>query len=154
VRAGELDEAPWRGLLDAADSRGTEVGDAAKDRIDALADQARDAGDKRAEQRLRREAADAGKRATRRGRTDALDTGLALVGAWLRDLAATADGAAELVLTADREHELREDAQALDPRRARRGAELVMDTRRRLTVNVSEELALEALAFRLEFVVK
>ena len=27
-----------------------------------------------------------------------------------------------------------------------------MDTRRRLTVNVSEELALEALCFRLEFV--
>jgi hypothetical protein len=37
----------------------------------------------------------------------------------------------------------------LDPRRARRGAEEVMDTRRRLTVNVSEELALEALCFKL-----
>jgi hypothetical protein len=42
----------------------------------------------------------------------------------------------------------------LDPRRARRGAELVMDTRRRLMVNVSEELALEALSFRLEFLLR
>jgi hypothetical protein len=40
----------------------------------------------------------------------------------------------------------------VDPRRARRAAELVMDTRRRLSVNVSEELALEALVFRLEAV--
>ena len=31
-----------------------------------------------------------------------------------------------------------------------RGAELVMETRRRLDVNVGEELALEALVFRLE----
>ena len=42
-------------------------------------------------------------------------------------------------------------AGTVDPRRARRAAELVMDTRRRLQVNVSETLALEALAFRLEF---
>ena len=42
--------------------------------------------------RRRREA---GKRASRRGRTEALDTGLALVGAWLRDLAAIGDGAPE-----------------------------------------------------------
>ena len=34
------------------------------------------------------------------------------------------------------------------PRAARRAAELVQDTRRRLDLNVSEELALEALAFR------
>jgi DNA polymerase-3 subunit delta' len=154
VRAAELDDAPWRALLDAADRRGAEVGDAAKARLDALADQARDAADRRTEQRLRKEAVDAAKRAGRRGRTDALDAGLALIGAWLRDLAAAADGAPELVLTADREDELRADAEGLDPRRARRGAELVMDTRRRLTVNVSEELALEALAFRLEFVMR
>ena len=97
VRAAELDAAPWRALLDAADRRGAEVGDAAKARLDALADQARDAADRRAEQRLRKEAVDAAKRAGRRGRTDALDAGLALIGAWLRDLAAAADGAPELV---------------------------------------------------------
>jgi DNA polymerase-3 subunit delta' len=150
ARSGALDDAPWGALLEAAEARGAEVGESVKERIDALADQAADAADKRTEQRLRREAAEAGKRASRRGRTDALDTGLALVGAWLRDLAAVGDGAPELVLTADREAELRDDAAGLDPIRARRGAELVMDTRRRLSVNVSEELALEALSFRLE----
>jgi hypothetical protein len=46
--------------------------------------------------------------------------------------------------------ELRADARDVAPARARRGGELVMETRRRLTVNVNEELALEALAFRLE----
>jgi DNA polymerase III subunit delta' len=154
TRSGELDDAPWKGLLDVAEKRGEEVGDEVKARLDALADQAKEAADRRTEQRLRREAAEAGKRAWRRARTEALDTGLALVGAWLRDLAAVGDGAAELVLTADRERELGEDASGLDPRRARRAAELVMDTRRRLMVNVSEELALEALAFRLEFLLR
>jgi len=154
ARSGELDDSPWKGLLDAADRRGAEVGDEVRARLDALADQAKDAADKRTEQRLRREATDAGKRASRRGRTEALDTGLALVGAWLRDLAAIGDGAPDLVLAADRESELKDDADGLDPRRARRGAELVMDTRRRLMVNVSEELAVEALAFRLEFLLR
>ena len=154
ARAGELDDSPWQGLLDVAERRGAEVGESVQERLESLADQARDAADRRAEQRLRKEAAEAGKRASRRGRTEALDTGLALVGAWLRDLAAVGDGASELVLAADREPELRDDAAGLDPRRARRAAELVMDTRRRLTVHVSEELALEALAFRLEFLLR
>jgi DNA polymerase-3 subunit delta' len=154
ARTGALDGAPWKGLLEAAEKRGSEVGDTVSERLGALADQAKDAADKRTEQRLRREAAEAAKRAFRRGRTDALDTGLALVGAWLRDLAAIGDGAPELILAADRSEQLCEDAEDLDPRRARRGAELVMDTRRRLMVNVSEELALEALAFRLEFLLR
>ncbi len=57
-------------------------------------------------------------------------------------------------LNADRGAELAEDAEGLDPRRARRAAELVMGTRRRLSVNVSEELAVEALAFRMEAVLQ
>ena len=65
--------------------------------------------------------------------------------------AAAGDDAADLVLNADRRAELEATAGTVDPRRARRAAELVMDTRRRLQVNVSETLALEALAFRLEF---
>lgn len=154
MRSNELDSAPWKALLDAAAERGAEVADGVRARLDELADQAKDAADKRAEQRLRKEAADAAKRAERRGRTEALDTGLALVAAWFRDLAAVGDGAGELVLNADRADELRADAQGVDPRRARRSAELVMDTRRRLSVNVSEELALEALAFRAEYLLR
>ena len=69
----------------------------------------------------------------------------------MRDLVAVAERAPELVLNSDREPELAELAAGLDPRRARRAGELVMETRRRLTVNVSETLALEALAFRVEY---
>jgi len=154
ARAAELDSAPWRGLLDAAEKRGGEAGEEVKARFDALADQAKDASDRRREQRIRKDGADAAKRATRRGRNEALDTGLALVASWLRDLAAVGDGATGVVLNSDRAAELAEDAEGLDPRRARRAAELVMDTRRRLSVNVSEELAAEALAFRVEAVLR
>lgn len=154
ARSAELDAAPWRGLLDAAEKRGAETGEDVLARFDALAAQAKDSSDRRGEQRIRKEGADAAKRATRRGRTDALDAGFALVAAWLRDLAAVGDGAWDVVFNADRSDELAEDSEGLDPRRARRAAELVMDTRRRLGVNVSEELAAEALAFRLEAVLR
>ena len=100
--------------------------------------------------RRAREGEEAAKRATRRARTAALDLGLGLIGRLVRDLAAVADGAPELVLNSDRREPLEADADGLDRRRARRGAELAMDTRRRLQVNVSEELALEALLHRLE----
>ena len=50
----------------------------------------------------------------------------------------------------DRLEKLRAQSAGLDPARARRGAELVQETRRGLDLNVSEELALEALFFRLE----
>ena len=78
-------------------------------------------------------------------------SGLGLLGAWLRDLAAVGEGAAELAAQLRPARGARGAATGLDPRRARRAAELVMDTRRRLQVNVSEALALEALAYRLEF---
>jgi DNA polymerase-3 subunit delta' len=94
--------------------------------------------------------ADEAKRAGRRRRTEVLDLGLGLCAAWLRDLAATALGAEEAVFNRDRLEALRAAADGLDPAPPRRGAELVQDTRRRLELNVSEELALESLHFRLE----
>jgi DNA polymerase III subunit delta' len=94
------------------------------------------------------------RRASRRSRTESLDLGLGLIAAWLRDLAATAEGAGELVFNLDRADEIAGLADGLDPRRARRAGELAMDTRRRLTVNVNEQLALEALAYRLEFLLR
>ena len=70
---------------------------------------------------------------------------------WLRDLAATALGAEEAVFNRDRLEALRAAvSDGLEPAAARRAAELVQDTRRRLDLNVSEELALEALCFRLQ----
>ena len=89
------------------------------------------------------------RRTERRARTRALDLGLALCCAWYRDLAAVASGAGDVVLNADRMEELTKDAEGLQPERARRALEWVLDTRRRLRVNVSEELALEALWLRL-----
>jgi DNA polymerase-3 subunit delta' len=149
ARSGELRGAPWRRMLSAAEEAGAKAGEETVARFAALAAEAgEDEG--RAGRRAAREAEEAGRRAARRARTAALDAGLGLLAAWLRDLAAVADGAEDLVLNADRLDRLRGAAAGLDARAARRGGELVMDTRRRLTVNVGEELALEALVFRLE----
>jgi DNA polymerase-3 subunit delta' len=92
---------------------------------------------------------DEAKRAGRRCRTEMLDLALELSASWFRDLAATASGAPEVVDNRDYIAELQARAASLDPSRPRRAAELVQDTRRRLDLNVSEELALEALSFRL-----
>jgi DNA polymerase III subunit delta' len=149
ARSGELAGAPWTGLLGAAEAAGAQAGEAARGRLASLDEDAGEAigpGVRRRE----REAEEAARRVARRARTEALDLGLALIAAWLRDLAAVADGAEDLVLNTDRARDLGTLAAGLDGRRARRGAELVMETRRRLQVNVAEELALEALVFRLE----
>ena len=133
--------------MEAAEAAGAQAGEAARERLASLeADQ----GSGPAARRSEREATEATRRVARRARTEALDLGLALIAAWLRDLAAVADGVDGLLLNTDRAEELRTMSEGLDGRRARRAAELVMDTRRRLQVNVAEELALEALVFRLE----
>lgn len=147
---GELAAAPWTALLEAADAAGEREAAAVR----AAAEEAEESAAERGGQAARRRARDAedlARRASRRARTQALDLGLGLLAAWVRDLAATAEGAAALVLNADRVGELERAGGEVDPRRARRGAELIMETRRRLQVNVSEALALEALVFRLEF---
>jgi DNA polymerase-3 subunit delta' len=69
------------------------------------------------------------------------------------DLVALAHGAADLVRNADRLSELRADAElghGSDMGALRRAIELVEDTRQRFGLNVSEDLALEALTYRLE----
>jgi DNA polymerase III subunit delta' len=133
---------PWRALLTTAEATGTEAEDAARDALE----EEKSTGLKRSA----RDISDASKRAGRRRRTEILDLGLELYAAWFRDLAAVASGAEDVVFNRDRLGELRAQAKGLDPGRARRAVELVEDTRRRLSLNVSEELALEALSFRLE----
>jgi DNA polymerase-3 subunit delta' len=90
------------------------------------------------------------RRTRRRVETGALDLGLQLSALWLRDVACVAWGAEDLVHNVDRADALAEDAAGRDPQRLRAGVELVEDTRRRLRSNVTEELALETLAYRLE----
>jgi DNA polymerase-3 subunit delta' len=102
--------------------------------------------------RAKREATEAGKRAQRRARISALDQALALVGLWLRDVAVTVDGAPELVHHSDRVAAVQEDAARFTTAHGlREGVALVDETRFALReVNASEDLAVEALAFRLE----
>jgi DNA polymerase III subunit delta' len=90
------------------------------------------------------------RRAERRAATQALEHALQLAGLWYRDLACVAAGAEELAYNADRLDALREDAALRDRDAWLRAVELVDDTRARLALNVSEPLALEALAYRLE----
>lgn len=137
--------APYRSLLDTAEAAGEEAAAAEEARL--LEDGA-GAGRGRSG-KLTKDATDQVKRTGRRARTRALDLGLGLCCDWFRDLAAVAAGADGVVMNADRRAELAEDAEGLDPAAATRAVELVLDTRRRLRVNVSEELALEALWLRL-----
>ncbi|TMK74204.1 MAG: AAA family ATPase [Actinobacteria bacterium] len=151
--SGELADAPWHRLLAAAEAAGGQAGEATRARLSLLATDAGE-GQERGAKRPSRETEEATRRAARRARTEALDLALALTAAWLRDLATVAEGAEGLALNSDRVEELRSASAmavgGLDARHARAGAELVMETRRRLRVNVGEELALEALVFRLE----
>ena len=153
LRAGRLAETPWTELADAADAAGELAAAEVRARAEAAEEEAAERGPQ-ATRRRAREGEEGARRASRKARNEALDLGLALLGAWMRDLAAAAEGAPRLALNADRIGELESLARGLDPRRARRAGELVMDTRRRLQVNVSETLALEALCFRLEFLLR
>ena len=150
VRTGALADAPWESLAQAADAAGEAESAAIRAAAEAAEEDAAERSGPAARRRAR-DAEDAAKRASRRARTASLDLGLGLLGTWMRDLAAVAEGAPELAFNSDRASELAELGDGLDPRRARRAGELVLDTRRRLTVNVSETLALEALSYRLEF---
>jgi DNA polymerase-3 subunit delta' len=134
--------APWKGLLERAKAVGEDAEAAARE---ALEEESK-VGIKRSA----KDVADAAKRAGRRRRTEVLALAYELCATWLRDLAATAVGAEEVVFNRDRLDVLRAQAGGLNPAAARRGAELVQETRRGLELNVSEELALEALFFRLE----
>ena len=71
-------------------------------------------------------------------------------GAWLRDLVAVAERRRGARAEPRPPRPSCARRRRPGPRRARRAGELVMDTRRRLQVNVGEELALEALSYRLE----
>jgi DNA polymerase III subunit delta' len=145
-RSGSAAAEPWRGLLAAASEAGERAGAEEEQRLLEEAEATARRGRKG---KLTREAVEQVRRTERRARTQALDLGLALCCAWYRDLAAIAAGADDVVLNTDRRELLEDDADGLDPARARAAVEWVLDTRRRLRVNVSEELALEALWLRL-----
>ncbi len=143
--SGELLSRPWADLIKLAAESGKQRAAAV---IDAASERAAEFGKGRDATRIRRDGEDAAKRADRRARTEAIDLSLGLVANWFADLAAVAEGAPEVVKNSDRGDQLAADSRGIDPLGARRSAELAMETRRRLRVNVNEDLALDALFHR------
>jgi DNA polymerase-3 subunit delta' len=146
ARAGEMGSKPWQDVLALARARG----DAAVAALEEAHAADRDLFAKRDRRRAETEHAERSRRAQRRAYTQSLDVALSLAGLWFRDVACVAWGAPELACHADRAGELTSDAEGADPQRLRQAVELVQDTRERLTLNVNEELACEALGYRLE----
>lgn len=137
---------PWRAMLDAGAVRGA----AARAALEAARDEELAMLPKKEQKRREREYEDQIRRAERRSRTEAIDQVLQLAGLWFRDVACVAAGAPELAHHADRADELAATAERRQPEDLLGAVDLVEDTRARLALNVSEELALEALAYRLE----
>jgi DNA polymerase-3 subunit delta' len=145
MMAGVLDDrladSPWIAVLDSAG----QTGDAAAERVSsALADEAEEGV-----KRTKKETEDAVNRARRRARTGVLELSLSLAGSWARDWAAVAAGAETVIYNADRVELLREQADGIRVAAARDAVTMIADTRRRFELNVSEELAFEALCFRM-----
>jgi DNA polymerase-3 subunit delta' len=137
--------APWGPLLEAVKSRGERVRIELEER--SVAERGLLPGKER--KRSDTEWSDRIRRSRRRVETSALDLALALVAVWFLDLAALQWSAEDLVRNTDRLEVLR-DLAGPDAQRLREAVELVEDTRLRFQLNVSEDLACEALAYRLE----
>lgn len=137
---------PWRALLDRAEARRAAAEErAAEQRADRLELEPK-GRDRRS---LERELEEAAKRDGRRARTEVLDLALELAELTFRDLVCIAEGADAAVLARDRLPALAAEARARDPRRLRTAAERCEAARESLELNVSEDLALQALTFRL-----
>lgn len=140
---------PWQDLLAAVRDRGAAVADA----LDAQSTAELELTSRRDQSRVKTEWAERGRRSRRRAQTGALDLGLQLVSLWFADLALLAWDAEDLLRNRDRRTELGQDREAdagADPSRLRVAIELVEETRLRLSSNVTEELACEALGYRIE----
>jgi DNA polymerase-3 subunit delta' len=143
--AGATGGRRWADLLGAAAAAGSSAGEQLQERLAGELELAPG----RERRKLEREAQEGRRRLERRARAAALDRGLQLAELWLRDMMCVREGAPELVYAVDRMEELGADAKAHGAG-ARRGVELVRETRARIALNVGEELALEALAYRLQ----
>ncbi|MGB0097538.1 MAG: hypothetical protein WBP81_34010 [Solirubrobacteraceae bacterium] len=146
VVAGELArQKPWTGLLSAVRVRG----EATRAELETRAGAELELYPRKERKRIETEWNERIKRGRRRVETQTLDLALQLVTLWFADLACLAWGAEDLVRHSDRLTELQADA-GCEPAALRTAIELVEDTRLRFQLNVSEELACEALAYRLE----
>jgi DNA polymerase-3 subunit delta' len=137
---------PWERLLAVVKSRGETV----RDDLERRASDELELYPSKERKRVETEWSERIRRLRRRAETTALDLALQVSALWFADVAALGWGAQELVRNADRLTGLREDSGAADPNALLRAVEAVEETRQRFQLNVSEELACEALAYRLE----
>ncbi len=145
--AGTASERPWMALLGMARAAASAAGEEAQQRMESELELL----PAKERKRYEREGLEARRRGERRTRTQTLDLALRLAELWLRDMLCIREGAPELIHAVDRRPELEGDAGSQnDAAGLREGIEQIARTRLSLPLNVSEELALETLAYRLE----
>src|SRR5215207_3751669 len=143
---GGSDVEAWRPLLARAEVEGA----AAEEAVASDAKRRLELEPKGRERRaIEREFEEAAKRDGRRARRESLELALTLTALTFRDLICIAEEAPEAVLASDRAPALADQAHGRDPRRLREAAERCEDVRQALELNVTEDLALSALGFRL-----
>jgi DNA polymerase III subunit delta' len=139
---------PHSAILDLARARGDVAATTVAEQVTADADML----PSREAKRLKREGETIGKRAHRRAHAATIDHALQLVGLYLRDVAVTKDGVPQLVHHVDRAQQVEQDAGDSDAsaNRLRDAVGLVEEARTMQILNPSEELALEALASKVQ----
>jgi DNA polymerase-3 subunit delta' len=137
---------PWVAMLGAVRTRG----EALRAQLEARTREEVELYPRKERRRVETEWSERIRRARRRVETGALDLALQVVALWYADLACLAWGADDLVRNVDRRQALQSDSSRSDPQRLRAAIEAVEDTRLRFQLNVSEDLACESLAYRLE----
>ncbi|MCO5314815.1 MAG: hypothetical protein M9938_01410 [Solirubrobacterales bacterium] len=142
VLEDRLADSPWQALLRQAETSGEE----AAAEVEAELEGEKQEGIKH----TARERDEAVRRAKRRKRTADLALGLSLASAWARDWICVISDVPGLAFNADRLDVLEDQAARVDLAAAREATVIISETARRFRLNVSEELALESMAFRLE----
>ncbi|HEV7918933.1 MAG TPA: AAA family ATPase [Solirubrobacterales bacterium] len=138
---------PWRDVLTRAEA----AGEAAEQELLVATEQRLEVLPKgRERSAAQKEGEQSAHRAARRVRSESLDRSLSVAALLMRDLAAAAGGSADLVLAKDRASVIEKASAGRPVGRLLEAAEEIDETRRHLRRNVSEELTLQALSFRLD----
>jgi hypothetical protein len=140
-------ERPWDGIL----TRAVNAGEAAEaqeladleERIDALPKGREKAA-------FQKDGEQSAHRSARRVRSDSLDRSLRVAALLVRDIAAAAGGNGDLALARDRSATIEKVSAGRSIGRLLNAAAAIDETRGSLRRNVSEELTLQSLSFRLD----